>query len=427
MILMFDEIRFTTATLSSHLQGPVVRRILAAAFNAVEPGAAVRANLPKQSAKRIFSLGLGKAACAMAGALAAEMEIADTLIITKHASHLDFEPVTVILGDHPIPGESSLRAGSAAMDFVSRLTANDLLVCLISGGGSALMTAPLIPLADLKSLTSTLLKCGARIDEINTLRRHLDRLKGGGIVEHVNDAQVTSLILSDVVGDSLESIASGPTAPDPTSREDVLEIIRKYDLAERIPASVVPALRETPKPGSADFQRVQNHVIVSNSIALEVARSQLEGIGFYSKVVNAKLQGEAGDIGRKIAIQLRTELQNTPRPFCLLAGGETTVTVVGNGKGGRNQEIALGAVGELAGLQDVMLVSIATDGEDGPTDAAGAVVTGETAQRAKRLGMDVADYQSRNDAYTFFENLGDLIRTGPSGTNVNDLILCFAF
>jgi hydroxypyruvate reductase len=427
---MFQAERFLTHTLRSHLEGMTVCRILADTFNIVEPGAVVKKYLrehPLPLAKRVFGFGLGKAAVAMTRALADETALTDTLVITKHASPLDFEPVTVIEGNHPIPGRDSLRAGSAAMDFLAQLTKDDLLVCLISGGGSALMTAPLIPLDDLQALTSALLASGARIEEINTLRRHLDELKGGGVAQRANGAQIISLILSDVVGDALEAIASGPTAPDSTARDDVLSIIEEYGLEGKIPASVISNLRETAKPDDPVFTRVKNMVIAGNKAALDFARSQFWEDGFPARVVEDELQGEARDVGRVLAGKLKKELEKTSRPFCLLAGGETTVTIQGGGKGGRNQELALAAVDELAGLENVMLISIATDGEDGPTDAAGAVVTGETAQRARMLGMDAAGFLSRNDAYSYFAKLDDLIKTGPSGTNVNDLVLCLAF
>lgn len=427
MTKMFDPARFITTSLRSHPRSESVSRILASAFNAVEPGAAVHSNIPPFSAKRVFALGLGKAACAMTGALAEKVKLTDTLIITKHASSLNFEPVTVILGDHPVPGENSLRAGQAAVEFISQLTADDLLICLISGGGSALMTAPLIPLDDLKSLTSALLKCGARIDEINTLRRHLDRLKGGGVAMLANGAQIISLILSDAVGDSLETIASGPTAPDPTTITDAFAIIEKYDLWNKIPNSILSAFRETPKTKDPVFMRVENKLIASNFIALQAAKRQAEAEGFQTQIITSELQGEAREVGSVLARHLKDTLTLMPRPFCLLAGGETTVTISGDGKGGRNQELALSTVNELAELQNVMLISIATDGEDGPTDAAGAVVTDETAFRGEKIQVDAPRFMSRNDAYSYFEKLGDLIQTGPSGTNVNDLVLAFAF
>lgn len=421
---------FSTHSLRDHRYGENISRTLAAAFDAVEPGAAVKTHLrkhPLPEARRTFSFGLGKAAIAMTQSLADETTLVDSLVITKHASLLNVEPVSVLLGDHPIPGDSSLRAGKRAIEYLSQLTQDDLLVCLISGGGSALMTAPLVPLDDLARLTSELLRCGARVDEINTLRRHLDVLKGGGVVERANGARIVSLILSDVVGDPLEAIASGPTAPDPTTKADALAILAKYELEGKIPISILPALRESAKPNSPVFLRVENHLVGSNGIALETARSQLEMEGIFSTIIRANLQGEARNVGQELAQRLKAEMETKPRPFCLLAGGETTVTVRGSGLGGRNQELALSAAMELSGVENVMLISIATDGEDGPTDAAGAVVTGESAARAKQLGMDASDFLSRNDAYSFFSQLDDLIKTGPSGTNVNDLMFCFAF
>jgi hydroxypyruvate reductase len=259
------------------------------------------------------------------------------------------------------------------------------------------------------------------------VRRHLDQLKGGGLVRSAHGARIVSLLLSDVVDDSLETIASGPTAPDPTTCADALSIIQKYNLFNKIPNSIISSLQETLKPDDPIFTRVKNTIIASNHLALFAAQTQAQDEGFQVTVIHMTLEGEASAVGKQIASQLMESLQELQRPFCLLAGGETTVTLNGNGKGGRNQELALAAVDVLAGLKDVLFISFATDGEDGPTDAAGAVVTGESAQRAESLGMSAADYLFRNDAYSFFEALNDLIRTGPSGTNVNDLILCFAF
>lgn len=423
---MFSSQKF----LENHARRISVTHILSAMFSAVEPGAAVKKYVlenPLPKAKRIFSFGLGKAACAMTSALADSTSLTNSLIITKHASPLNVEPVTVIEGDHPIPGNSSLKAGVAALKFVSQLTQDDLLICLISGGGSALMTAPRVPLADLQILTSALLACGARIDEINILRRHLDELKGGGLIRMANGARVVSLLLSDVVNDSMEAIASGPTAPDPSTCADALSVIAKYDLNDRIPASIIPALVETLKSNNPVFEYVENTMIASNEIALRAAQAQAQKESFETVIIRRGMQGEASDIGRQIALQLKESIQTMKRPFCLLAGGETTVKLKGNGKGGRNQELALAAVDVLSGLQDVMLISLATDGEDGPTDAAGAIVTGESAQRAESLGMFAAGYLSTNDAYVYFDALNDLIRIGPSGTNVNDLVICFAF
>ncbi len=427
---MFTTKRFLASSLRYLPQRDLITGILASAFDAVEPGMAVKKYLHENEIspiQHVYALGLGKAACAMAEALADEIELTDTLIITKHASPLTIEPVSVIEGNHPIPGSASISAGLAAMEFVSQLTPEDLLVCLISGGGSALMAAPRVPLADLQSLTFALLSCGARIDEINILRRHLDSLKGGGLTRFTGGARIVSLILSDVVDDSLETIASGPTAPDPTTCADALSIIQKYNLLNKIPNSIVSSLQETLKPEDPIFAKVQNTIVASNQIVLLSAQAQAQAEGFQVNVLHMALQGEARVVGREIALEFKESLQSIQRPFCLLAGGETTVTLKGDGKGGRNQELALAAVNALSGANDVVFISIATDGEDGPTDAAGAVVTGESAHRAESLGMSAADYLSRNDAYTFFDNLNDLIRTGPSGTNVNDLVICLAF
>ncbi|MCE9647610.1 MAG: DUF4147 domain-containing protein [Chloroflexi bacterium] len=419
---------FKTFTLDLSRQS--VLRVLDCAFRSVEAGAAVKRYLehhPLPHSTRVKTFGLGKAACVMVQAAAGDIYSLETLVITKRACPLSVDPVTLIEGNHPVPGEGSLQAGEAALKFASGLGPEDLLLCLISGGGSALMAAPHITLADLQALTSTLLACGARIDEINILRRHLDQLKGGGLIRRSNGARILGLLLSDVVDDSIESIASGPTAPDPATIADAVGILKKYNLQEKTPARIMSSLQETIKPGDPLLERVQNIVIASNEIALLAAQDQSRREGFHKLILQKGIQGEARDVGLDLALAFRGYLDTLKRPFCLMAGGETTVTIKGNGKGGRNQELALAAVDVLAGLKDVLMISLATDGEDGPTDAAGAVVSGETAQRAESLGNYAADHLSRNDAFHFFDALDDLIRTGPTGTNVNDLVLFFAF
>ena len=411
------------------LRDPRLLRILAAALAAVDPAKAVRRSLPPLSGN-VYGLGIGKAAIPMLTALAEAIPLSGALAISKHASPLDRSLFPVLLGGHPLPNLDSLRAGEAALQFVSALREKDTLVCLLSGGGSALMTAPSIPLEDLQTLTSLLLSCGARIDEINILRRQLDRVKGGGLAR-ATKAKVISLILSDVIGNPLEAIASGPTSPNPTTSEDALAIIEKYfphSAAEtqrdrEVLNSVTQWLRASqPAETAYDFSRVQNIIIGDNRVAAVAAMEQAKREGFEAEVLTNELQGEAREAGVMLARRLKEERSKRERPFCLIAGGETTVTLRGGGKGGRNQELALAAVEELQGLENAMLISLATDGEDGPTDAAGAVVTGETFQRGKRLGLDAAGFLSRNDAYHYFEALGDLIRSGPTGTNVNDLV-----
>jgi glycerate 2-kinase len=380
---------------------------------------------------RVFGLGIGKAAIPMMDALAEWIPIAGGLAVTKFAPGQSRELFTVLEGGHPIPDARSLQAGERVLEFVSALEKEDTLVCLISGGGSALVTAPYVPLEDLQTLTSLLLSSGARIDEINTLRRQLDRIKGGGLARATN-AKIISLILSDVIGNPLEAIASGPTVPDPTTRVDAVMILKKYGIEKKVPRSIldillsVPSLALSEDSGRSSMGRVQNRIIGDNKLAAEAARKQAEQEGFQAELLTNELQGEAREVGRELAHRLRVDSSTRARPFCLIAGGETTVTIKGNGKGGRNQELALAAVSELAGLTDVMLIALATDGDDGPTDAAGAVVTGESARRAKSLGLDAASYLSRNDAYPFFDALGDLLKTGPTGTNVNDLMFLLA-
>jgi hydroxypyruvate reductase len=317
---------------------------------------------------------------------------AEALIITKHASRQAHERVTVIESGHPIPDARSLAAGEAALNFVSPLNENDLLICLISGGGSALVTAPRegITLEEIQTQTSSLLASGATIREINNLRRQLDRIKGGGLAR-ATKAKIVSLILSDVIDNSLETIASGLTV-DPTLGD-----------------------------------RAQNFIVGDLHRAAEAAKRRAIAEGFESETLDLEIQGEASEVGLQLAERLKDEREKRKQPFCLIAGGETTVTVKGNGKGGRNQELALAAVNELDEMQALMLISLATDGDDGPTDAAGAVVNGETRQRAHRLGMSASDYLSRNDAYAFFDTLGDLLKPGYTGTNVNDLIFLVGF
>lgn len=437
---------FSAQTLTRHPCGQAITRILVAAIQAVEPGAAVRRFVQRVGNSLFINareyhldeigcirvLGLGKASYAMTLSLADLLSGHSPrgLLISKQTpiqlpGGFDLQP-----GGHPIPDEDSLLAGQRVLTLLQNLHEDDLLICLISGGGSALMTAPHagVSLADLRVLTSTLLTCGARVDEINILRRHLDQLKGGELARLAWPARVVSLILSDVVGNPLEAIASGPTAPDPSTRADALGVLEKYHLYERIPASILRALEnapETPKPGDTLFARVQNLIVGSNALATEAALSQARSEGFHPYLLGNDWQGEAREIGRELSERLKCATE--PRPFCLIAGGEATITVRGGGRGGRNQELALAAVRELAGLPDVMLITLATDGEDGPTDAAGAVVNGETLQHGLDKGLSPDAFLNDNDSYRYFNALGDLLKPGSTGTNVNDLMFCFGW
>jgi glycerate 2-kinase len=412
---------------SSHsLQNDSVRRILSAAMDAADPSNAIRAALTQRvawiaSAQRVFLFSIGKAGIRMAEAALPFVvdRLAGGLVITKHASRGTLGRVAVMEAGHPLPDARSLDAGRRVEELLSRLSPDDLLICLLSGGASALMAAPRdgISLDDLRNVTSVMLANGASIDELNLVRKRLDVLKGGGLACR-SAARVLSLILSDVVGDHLDLIASGPTVPDTTSPEQIAQIASHYELAPHI----IAALEREPETGT--FAHVQNLIVGSNARVAAAAREQAAREGFRARVLTTNLQGEAREAGKELARKVRRA--RTP-PLCLIAGGETTVTVTGEGQGGRNQELALAAALELDGAQDVMLVSFATDGDEGMTGAAGAVVTGETLTRSRALGLDARDFLHRNDSHTFFVALDDLLVTGPTGTNVNDLVLLFRF
>ena len=446
---MFSAESFRTASLRLVREGESISRILAAAINAVEPGAVVERFVRRSGdiltvAGRAYNLadfrsvrllGIGKAALAMslqvARALGSRLDAG--MIVTKHAAALPGSPFTILAGGHPVPDVCSLEAGQKALEFLSTLDQNDLLICLVSGGGSALLAAPLagVYLEDLQALTTALLASGASIDELNLLRRRLDQIKGGGLVRLSNGATIISLILSDVVGNPLEAIASGPTAPDPSARADALALLEKYGLRAKIPASIPAVLEqasETPKPGDPLFAKVQNVIVGSGLLAAQAALAQAGTEGFNPYLLRIDLQGEARQAAFELATFLRQAKRTgdpVTRPACIVAGGETTVTLQGKGHGGRNTELALAAAIELADFPGVLLVTLATDGEDGPTDAAGAVVTGDSYRRAVGLNLHPDDFLLRNDSYTFFAALDDLLRPGPTGTNVNDLAFLF--
>ena len=432
-------------------QHAMLQRILQSALQAADPALAlhrfVRLDGTRllvderayelQAYRHIHLLSFGKAGDRLARAL---YELLGTLlyrglVIAKKAQPFPPGGFDVIEAGHPMPDERSLRAGRTVMDFLQDVGPNDLLICALSGGASSLVSLPRSPidLKMLQGLTARLLACGANIREINTLRRHLDVLKGGGLLRHTQ-AAVIGLILSDVTGDSLEDIGSGPTAPDPSTREQALSILRKYNLSAACPAELLSSIKngpETLKPQDARLANVQNLVIGSNLLAVQAALRQAAREGLHPHGPGPALAGEARQVAQVLCRALRLACEDgqpVSRPFCMVAGGETTVTLQGAGRGGRNTELALAAVTELAGLQDVLLVTLATDGEDGPTDAAGALVSGESWQRAKALGLDDPQtYLDRNDSYAFFAALGDLVKTGPTGTNVNDLVLMFGF
>jgi hydroxypyruvate reductase len=397
-----------------------------------------------ESYDRVVLLSIGKAANLMGKAVYDILgeRLADGIIVSKTAiSSGDVFPVffTQLIGGHPIPNQGSVDAGKAVLKLLEDLTVNDLVIFCISGGGSALITHPAeeINLGDLQTLTRLMLENGCSIDEINTIRKHLDLVKGGGLAKAAYPAAMVTLILSDVVGNPLGMIASGPTVPDETRFEDALTILEKYHLLKQTPNAIVTYLRrsaageipETPKPDDPIFENSISLIVGSNVTAAEAGARKAIELGFYSKVLSSQLQGDAREVGSDLGKTLRSFVENDAtigKPFCLIAGGETTITLTGTGSGGRNLEVALAAAKEIDGLDHVVFISLATDGEDGPTDAAGAVVTGRTMKTARKKNIPIQKILLENDTYHFFEPIDALIKIGSTGTNVNDLYFLIA-
>ncbi|MCX6622746.1 MAG: glycerate kinase, partial [Acidobacteria bacterium] len=337
---------------------------------------------------------------------------------------------------HPVPDEQGVLGARRIAEMVAGAGERDLVLCLISGGASALLPLPADPvtLAGKQDVTRLLLRSGANIHEMNAVRKHLSAIKGGQLARLASPATVIALMLSDVIGDNLDVIGSGPTAPDPSSFQDAQGILNKYGILDKVSQPIQERIRdglagripETPKAGDPVFGNVQNLVVGSNRLAVDAAAAKAKELGYRPLVLSTLVEGETRDIARlhtAIAREVRLSGRPAKAPVCILSGGETTVTVKGDGLGGRNQEFALAAALDLAGLEGITVLSGGTDGTDGPTDAAGALADGETVARAKKLGLEPARFLARNDAYHFFDPLGDLIRTGPTGTNVMDVML----
>ena len=432
----------------------LVERMLTSALAAVDPFEAVRRAVTRTSTtlrvgkhrydldryKRIFAVGAGKASAGMAAALEHRLgaRLTGGTVVVKYGHTTSTSVIDVQEAGHPVPDAAGQRAAGQILTLLNQLTADDLVFVLLSGGASSLLPAPApgITLRDKQRTTALLLRSGAMIHDINAVRKHLSAMKGGRLAA-ATPARVIALILSDVLGDDLGTIGSGPTAPDGTTYGDAIQILRRYGIWKK----VVPRVRahllngqrgaypESPKPGAHIFRRVQNQIIGNNQAAVEtVARVAKEG-GLHTLVLTTSLQGEAREAAQWFGAMAREILATgrpIRRPACLIAGGELTVTVHGKGRGGRAQEFALAAAGELRGLPNVWTIGVGTDGTDGPTDAAGAIVDGQTLDRCARLGVEPMDYLDRNDTYHLFKAVGGLIHTGPTGTNVNDLYLLIA-
>lgn len=422
----------------------------------MDPAAAVRRQLRRDGdtlhvagraydlarVEHIYIVGSGKAGAPMAQAVeeALEGRITAGSVNVKYGYTLPTRIVSLNEAGHPIPDEAGARGGAHIAGLLEQAGERDLVICLISGGGSALMTLPVegITLDDMKALTNALLQRGATINEINTIRKHVERMKGGNLARLAYPAQVISLILSDVVGNPLDVISSGPTVPDTSTFQDAYRLLQRYELLQEAPASIVEHLRrgaegeiaDTPKVGDPIFQRTQNVIVASNDIAAGAAEGEAQKLGFKTLLLSTYVEGEAREVGKvfaALAKEVGASGRPVPRPACLIAGGETTVTIRGKGKGGRNQEMALAAAVSLRGLADAAVVCLATDGSDGPTDASGALGDGNTVERAAAMGLDAWTYLANNDSYTFFAALNDLLLTGPTNTNVNDLTFVFVW
>ena len=394
--------------------------------------------------KKIYVLGAGKATAPMARAMEEILgaKLSGGLISVKKGHTDTLKKIETIEAGHPVPDENSRSAAQQIIEIASKGDENTLFINLISGGGSALLACPgecrgaSITLADKQKTTELLLACGAGINEINRVRKQLSGIKGGKLARHMHPATSVNLILSDVVGDDLSAIASGPTAPDDTTFAQALGIIKKYELSSRLPTRVAKILESGARQKTAQnqisddkiFAKVHNILLGNNLSALNAARQKAENLGYNTLVLSSRITGEAREIARVFSGMARDiALGSLPPqpPACVLAGGETTVTIKGRGKGGRNQEMALSFLQELesdpTGIENIFFLSGATDGNDGPTDAAGAFASQTVLEAGKKAGLDINVYLVQNDSYTYFDAAGHLFKPGPTNTNVCDL------
>ena len=429
--------------------------VLAAALQAVDPFAAVCAQLQLTANtlrigaqtfdltqfRRIFVLGAGKAGAPMAQAVESILgdRITAGLVVVKTGHTAPTHVIELVEASHPVPDAAGVAAGQRILALAADAGPDDLVIALLSGGGSALLEAPAagVTLAEIQAMTGALLACGATIGEINCLRKHCSALKGGQLARAVSPATLVTLVLSDVVGSPLDVIASGPTVPDHSTWADAWAVVERYGLESVLPSAIVARLRaglagalpDTPKPADPVFATAQTLVVGDNRSAALAACDAAAALGYNARLLSTFIEGEAKEAA-KFAVALAREVlasgHPASRPACLILGGETTVTL-GNepGQGGRNQELALAAAVALDGVADVTVVALATDGSDGPTDSAGALVDGATVARGRALGLDAVAHLRRHDAYPFLAAAGDLLVSGPTRTNVNDLIFVF--
>lgn len=425
--------------------------ILEAALAAVDPYQAVRARLHRADHelwidgqtydlnhfRRILVVGAGKAGAPMVRAVEDVLgaTISAGLVVVKHGHTAPTAHVAIVEAAHPIPNQAGLDAGRRILALLEDASADDLVLVLLSGGGSALLEAPAgLTLADLQATTDALLACGATINEINCLRKHLSLVKGGQLARAASPATLVTLVLSDVVGSPLDVIASGPTVPDRSTWADAWAVITRYGLASRLPATALVRLQagmrgelpDTPKPDDPIFADVRTVIVGDNRVAAAAACQRAAELGYHPLLLTTFVEGEAREVA-KVVVAVAKEVHSSERPVappaCLILGGETTVTLGAQpGHGGRNQELALAAALALEGLPGVTVAALATDGSDGPTDSAGGLIDAETVARGRAAGLDAGLALRRHDAYPYLRATGDLLLTGPTQTNVNDLI-----
>ena len=387
---------------------------------------------------RVLVVGAGKASGAMAAAAEEALgdRVTDGVVAVKDGHLAPTRRVRLLEAGHPVPDRRGAEAARAIRDLVSTASADDLVLVLVSGGGSALTPAPAPPitLEEKQSLTRLLLRAGANINQLNAVRKHCSTLKGGQLARAAAPARVQALLLSDVIGDSLDVIASGPTAPDASTFAEAMGILARFDIRDQVAPSIVARLQqgmqgeipETPKPGDPLFERVGNLVIGNNALVVDAAAAAARELGLVPHVLTRSLEGEAREVGRRFAAMARDIREGrgpVAPPCCVIAGGETTVTVRGQGSGGRCQELALAAAIELEGVPGVVVLAAGTDGSDGPTTAAGGVADGRSVRRARTAGVDLSAHLADNSSHAALEALGDLLVTGPTNTNLLDLYL----
>lgn len=388
------------------------------------------------SVDHVYIIGAGKASADMAVAIEALLEgrITAGAVNVKYGHTRALKHIQLNEAAHPIPDQNGLQGARQVLKIADMATGSDMVICLLSGGGSALLPLPAgrLTLSDKQDTIQVLLDCGATINEINAIRKHMSAIKGGRLARHAWPATLITLILSDVVGDPLDVIASGPTVADGSSFSDCMRIIETYQLQNRIPQSVLTHIKEgrsgheeeSPKKGAAVFDRTFNFIIGNSISALTQAQKAAEALGYNALILSSMIQGETKEVAKlhtAVAREIRKTGNPVAPPACVLSGGETTVKISGKGLGGRNQEFALAAAIDITAEPGMLVLSGGTDGTDGPTDAAGAVVDGTTAEKAEAAGIFPRAYLQNNDSYNFFKQTGDLLKTGPTGTNVMDL------